>query len=167
MMGSKPDADSEMFSKEMEGVKRIQRPNLVERKPAQRPPAIPKERTPNREETPNDAEADFLRPGIQKSVLRKLRNGQIPIGAELDLHGHTVQEADHELKRFLHSAQAPDRQRAVGVIHGKGLGSPERKAVLKHKVREWLRQSGAVLAFCTPASGGGGDGATHILLKHR
>ena len=34
-------------------------------------------------------ELSFLRPGLQKTVLRKLRRGQFSVGDELDLHGYT------------------------------------------------------------------------------
>ena len=33
---------------------------------------------------------DYHRPGLQNSVLRKLRRGQFPVQDELDLHGMTV-----------------------------------------------------------------------------
>ncbi len=36
---------------------------------------------------------DYHRPGLQHSVLRKLRRGQYPVQDELDLHGLTLSEA--------------------------------------------------------------------------
>jgi arsenate reductase-like glutaredoxin family protein len=35
------------------------------------------------------------------------------------------------------------------------------------KVKAWLRQSGAVLAFCPAAPADGGTGAVRVLLKRR
>ena len=99
------------------------------------------------------------------AALRDLRKGQIAIEGELDLHGHTVIEAQDRLRLFLQAAQAPDRQRAVRVIHGKGHQSPDGKPVLKENVEAWLRQSGAVLAFCEAGLRDGGSGAVRVLLK--
>ncbi|NIW87181.1 MAG: DNA mismatch repair protein MutS, partial [Gammaproteobacteria bacterium] len=35
-------------------------------------------------------ETVFVRPGLQKRLIRKLRRGQFAVNAELDLHGKTV-----------------------------------------------------------------------------
>jgi DNA-nicking Smr family endonuclease len=145
--GDTSDNEAKIFLDAMTGVKPLKPHNLAE--PRRNLPALqqPVSRLDDSEER---GESDFCRPGIQKTVLRKLRNGHIPIEDELDLHGDTVADAEHKLRTFVTDAQAADKQRAVRVIHGKGLGSPEGKAVLKPKVLEWLRQFDAVLAFCTP-----------------
>ncbi len=157
------DNEDELFSQAVEGVKPLRPHNLAET------PLKNRER-PRREPQCDDVEMDeagFVRSGIQKSVLRKLRNGQIPSEDELDLHGCTVAEAERLLGAFLMSARAAGRQRAVRVIHGKGLGSPGRKSVLKEKVAEWLHRNEAVLA-CSPArETDGGSGAVHVLLRRR
>jgi len=146
----------------MQDVKRIEH-NLADRRSVRAMPV----RSPRRREDPDDLatdDGDFTRPGVQHSVLRKLRTGRISIEAELDLHGHTVAEAERELRAFVRSQFVAGR-RAVRVIHGKGIGSPEGKSVLKEKVRNWLRQNDAVLAFCTAGPDSGGSGAVHVLLK--
>jgi DNA-nicking Smr family endonuclease len=165
----KHDNDSELFSNAMQDVKPIKPHNLAERPSARHfhnHKAQP-QRISDLEESDAAGESGFARLGIQKTVLRRLRNGQIPVEAELDLHGCTVAEAEHQLKLFLRDAQATGRQRAVRVIHGKGLGSPEGKPVLKAKVSELLRRSDAVLAFCTAELSDGGSGAVRVLLKKR
>jgi len=53
----------------------------------------------------------------------------------------------------------------VRIIHGKGLGSMDRKPVLKSKVRNWLVQKDEVIAFCTARAADGGSGALMVLLK--
>jgi DNA-nicking Smr family endonuclease len=53
----------------------------------------------------------------------------------------------------------------VRVIHGKGLTSPGREPVLKHKVRQWLSHWDDVLAYCEAPRQAGGGGAVLVLLK--
>ncbi len=107
---------------------------------------------------------DFSRPGIQKKVLRKFRQGKITIEAELDLHGSTVEQARQQLAHFIERSQAHN-QRCVRVIHGKGLSSQEGRSILKSKVNHWLQQYSAVMAFSSAQIADGGTGAVYILLK--
>ncbi|MEQ8612529.1 MAG: Smr/MutS family protein [Gammaproteobacteria bacterium] len=106
----------------------------------------------------------FLRPGIQKQALRKLRRGQFPVEAELDLHGMRVAEARAELAEFLKQCQRRAR-RCVRIIHGKGLGSKDKKPVIKNKLNNWLQQRDEVLAYCSARQIDGGTGAIYLLLK--
>jgi Uncharacterized protein conserved in bacteria len=53
----------------------------------------------------------------------------------------------------------------VRIIHGKGLSSPGREPVLKHKTRAWLVQKNEVLAFCQAKPADGGAGALVVLLR--
>lgn len=108
----------------------------------------------------------YAQPGLQQRVLKKLRRGQYPLGAECDLHGMTVAEARPYLAAFLHGARR-HYQTCVRIIHGKGLGSRQKIPVLKHKVNQWLRQREEVLAFCTARRSDGGSGAVYVLLKAR
>ena len=105
----------------------------------------------------------FLRDGLRQDVLRKLRRGHWVIQQELDLHGLSREEARAALAGFLAEALR-DGQRCVKVIHGKGLGSPNREPVLKRSVRAWLAQRDEVLAFCQARTADGG-GAAVVLLK--
>ncbi len=106
----------------------------------------------------------FSRPGIPTAALRKLRRGGWVIKGELDLHGHTGDEARIALAAFLNRCMIEDR-RCVRIIHGKGLGSKNRLPVLKNKVRHWLIQRDDVLAFCQARAVDGGTGAVIVLLK--
>jgi len=108
----------------------------------------------------------FLREGIQRSVLRKLRRGQFSINAELDLHGLIVSQAREAVVNFLHYCL--DRGlRCVRIVHGKGYGSWQKQPVLKWKLNHWLRQRDEVLALCPARSIDGGTGAVYVLLKNR
>ncbi|MDA8129067.1 MAG: Smr/MutS family protein [Betaproteobacteria bacterium] len=106
----------------------------------------------------------FARPGVPIAALRKLRRGGWVIKGELDLHGHTGDEARVALAAFLNRCMIEDR-RCVRVIHGKGHGSKNRLPVLKNKVRHWLMQREDVLAFCQARTVDGGSGAVIVLLK--
>ncbi len=106
----------------------------------------------------------FVRPGVPAAAMRKLRRGGWVIQAELDLHGHTGDEARVALAAFLNRCLRTDR-RCVRIIHGKGHGSKNRLPVLKNKVRHWLTQREDVLAFCQARTVDGGAGAVIVLLK--
>ena len=111
----------------------------------------------------NSPEA-FLRNGLPRLTLRKLRRGTYAVEDELDLHGNQSDAARIVLQEFLHQA-AQRKLRCVRVIHGKGMNSPGGDAVLRRLTRNWLTQHAQVLAFCAAAAGQGGDGAVLILLK--
>jgi DNA-nicking Smr family endonuclease len=109
-------------------------------------------------------EPNFLRPGISRQVLRKLRAGTWVIQNELDLHGLDRHQARDVLRDFLASC-VKRGVRCVRVIHGKGLGSKNREPVLKTKVKHWLTQREEVLAYCQARPVDGGSGALVVLLK--
>ena len=105
----------------------------------------------------------YHRPGVQASVLKKLRRGHYRVQAEIDLHGLTVAEAKQALREFL--ARALDRQfRCVRIIHGKGLRSGHRGPVLKGVVSSVLRRAGPVVAYVSARQVDGGTGAVYVLL---
>lgn len=106
----------------------------------------------------------FLRPGLDRQILRKLRRGHWVTQGELDLHGLTSAEAKAYLIEFL--AECRKRgARCVRIVHGKGLRSKNREPVLKNKVANWLIQRDEILAFCQARAADGGGGAMLVLLK--
>lgn len=118
------------------------------------------------EDAENGEDASFVRPGLSRQTLRRLRRGEWHIQAELDLHGMTKIEAKHELAEFLHECKRRGG-RCVRIIHGKGLRSPNKEPVLKHHVRHWLTQRDEVLAYVSARPVDGGGGAVVVLLKGR
>jgi DNA-nicking Smr family endonuclease len=112
----------------------------------------------------HEAHQTFLRRGLGTDVLTKLRRGHWSVQAEIDLHGHTTEEAHDALADFLDEARAHG-YRCVRVIHGKGLTSPNREPVLKGKVRLWLARWNDVLAYCEAPLHAGGGGAVLVLLR--
>ena len=109
-------------------------------------------------------EWSYLRPGMSRQTLRRLRRGYWGIQDNLDLHGFTRDEARQELSAFL-DASVQEKYRCVRVIHGKGLSSKNREPVLKIRVGNWLMQRADVLAFCQAKPEDGGGGAILTLLK--
>ena len=106
----------------------------------------------------------YLRDGLSRLVLRRLRRGHWVVQAELDLHGMNRHEAAIGVAKFLLAA-AQRGQRCVRIIHGKGYGSKNREPVLKAKLRNWLMPRDEVLAFCQAPPHEGGSGALLVLLK--
>lgn len=106
----------------------------------------------------------FVRPGVQKTVFKKLRTGKFRMDAEFDLHGMRAQDARLYVQSFLAEAQEYD-WRCIRIIHGKGLRSSNSGPVLKGLVNQWLRQRDDVLAFHSARPEDGGTGAVYVLLK--
>ncbi|MBH9553410.1 Smr/MutS family protein [Inhella gelatinilytica] len=110
-----------------------------------------------------DEELSYRRPGVSTNVLHRLRRGHWSLQAQLDLHGLRQDEAREAIGHFFHLCQAQER-RCVRIIHGKGHGSPGREGILRVKVRRWLVQHDAVLAFVQARADEGGAGALVVLL---
>src|SRR5258708_23190690 len=73
-------------------------------------------------------EPSYLRTGLARDVLRKLRRGHWVVQNIVDLHGLNRQEARSLLPGFL--GGCPTRRlRFVRPVHGKGLRSPRRPPV--------------------------------------
>ena len=111
-----------------------------------------------------EAEQTFLRRGLSPDILKKLRRGHWAVQGEIDLHGHTIDEAHDALSDFVVDARQRG-YRCVRAIHGKGLTSPNREPVLKGRVRRWLAHWDEVLAYCEAPPHAGGGGAVLILLR--
>jgi DNA-nicking Smr family endonuclease len=103
--------------------------------------------------------------GIQKKLQRKIRQGQLPIEDQIDLHGLNQKQAIAELGAFLHHAVSA-QFRLLVIIHGKG-GRSGGEAVLKPLARHWLAQQPAVLAWCPAQAKHGGAGASYVYLRVR
>jgi DNA-nicking Smr family endonuclease len=108
-------------------------------------------------------EPSYLRAGLGRDVLRKLRRGHWVVQDAIDLHGLNREEARSALAEFFGSCVRRGL-RCVRVIHGKGLRSPGREPVLKGKVQLWLLKRDEVLAFCEAPKNQGGSGALVVLL---
>ena len=108
----------------------------------------------------------FLRDGLSRQLLRKLRRGHWVVEESLDLHGMNRVQAAASVAAFLRRCGLR-KLRCVRIVHGKGLGSRNREPVLKGKLRKWLAVRDEVLAFCQAPATDGGGGAVLVLLKAR
>lgn len=100
--------------------------------------------------------------GVDRSTNDKLKRGQLPIDAKLDLHGMDRARAHRALDRFLEGAAGQGR-RCVLVVTGKS-------GVLKSDVPRWLNEQPArsrLIAFAAAQPRHGGAGALYLLLKRR
>lgn len=119
--------------------------------------------------TPQTPQLDFR-------TDQRLKRGQVPIDARLDLHGKTQDQAHRLLNNFVMSAHGRG-DRCVLVITGKGRGglsaedayAPDLPAgVLKRRLPEWLEQTPLreIVLKTSPAHARhGGSGAFYIYLK--
>jgi DNA-nicking Smr family endonuclease len=108
----------------------------------------------------------FKRAGIQDRVFRKLLRGQIPVVAELDLHGMTIYNARIALDQFMSHIHQHERQVCIRIIHGKGYGSRDGLPVIKRQTQLWLQCNINVLAYCSCIPAEGGTGAIYVLVKN-
>lgn len=168
--------DSKLFREAMNDVQPIKQDKITPER--DKPKPVPRKTIDDEQQVLTDMVSDlyqpieshasdqllFVRPGIQHSVVRKLKRGQYSISAELDLHGMTINIARQELSQFLNHCLNLNL-RCVRIIHGKGRRSDGKGPVLKNRVDHWLPQREDVLAYCSAIPAHGGTGAVYVLLK--
>jgi DNA-nicking Smr family endonuclease len=173
------DDDAELFRREMRDVAPVRAPARVSHRAAP-PPPIPVQRIEDERAVieelarlaggTDDIEIEedhaYLRPGLPRDVLRKLRRMHWVVQDELDLHGMTGDEAAAATARFL-AESARQGLRCLRIVHGKGLGSRNREPVLKGRIRKLLARKSEVLAFSEPPAAHGGSGAVVVLLDSK
>ena len=124
--------------------------------PRRRPPPLP--------------ELDPVAPaGLDRRTTRRLKRGQLPVEARLDLHGKTQDEAHEALRRFIRESRMA-RRRCVQVITGKGSVASGEGGVLRRMAPLWLNEPALrrhIIAITNAPESGGGAGALYVLLKSR
>jgi DNA-nicking Smr family endonuclease len=138
--------------------------------PAPEPPHAPRAAPPTLTPPPPPPATRRLDPSrpvnLDRRSWRKLRRGQYPIDARLDLHGLTQAEAHARLASFL-AAAAARGNRCVLVITGRGL---RHGGTLRSMTPRWLDEPpmrGLVLSYAQASVQHGGEGALYVLLRRR
>jgi DNA-nicking Smr family endonuclease len=104
---------------------------------------------------------------IDRNTFVRLKKGQLPIEATLDLHGLTVAQAHALVHQKLREWQMMGK-RCVLVITGKGLRSENHREALRYRFPLWLNEPplrSLMLAFTPAQLKDGGVGAFYVLLK--
>lgn len=104
-----------------------------------------------------------------KRFLPNLRSGMYSIQGHIDLHGLSRLEAQGAVEEFVFD-MSRFRSCCVKIIHGRGLNSPNDKAILKDNLQRWLcmrRMSRLVVAYASAPVNDGGVGAVYVLLRPR
>ena len=107
--------------------------------------------------------------GLDRRTTRRLKRGQLPVEARLDLHGKTQDEAHEALRCFIRESRMA-RRRCVQVITGKGSVASGEGGVLRRMAPRWLNEPTLrhhIIAITNAPESGGGAGALYVLLKSR
>ena len=115
------------------------------------------------DQTTEGAQVLFVRVGVSKPTIRKLRSGLIRIDESIDLHGMRSIEASRALENFLEES-IEHGYTCIEIIHGKGQRSEQAGGILKPMAIHWLKQQPEIVAFCSAIPSHGGSGATCALL---
>ncbi|WP_339878832.1 DNA endonuclease SmrA [Pseudidiomarina gelatinasegens] len=106
----------------------------------------------------------FKRDGVQHGVYKRLRLGQYPLDASLNLHNHSLRQARVALFEFIQDCHASGVRSAL-IIHGQGKHSKPHPALIKSYVNKWLRELEPVMAFHSAQRHHGGSGALYLMLR--
>lgn len=126
-----------------------------------RPQGVPRGITPS-----IDARVSSHGAVANRGHERKVRRGQMPIAATLDLHGHTQTSAHDKLTRFLASQKALGAS-CVLVITGKGK---QGEGILRRRFLQWLESAeakGLASGYAPAHRKHGGGGAWYVFLRLR
>jgi DNA-nicking Smr family endonuclease len=173
--GKKNCKDSELFREAMADVRPLSPANRIEPVPLNTAAeALQRERDEKAvlEESmlpildPADLETGeeilFLRPGLQKRILQRLRRGHYSTAETIDLH-HMDQETARQVLLDFIVRSVESGHSCVRIIHGKGLRS-RNEPRLKILTNRILRRHPRVAAFASCRPVDGGTGAVDVLL---
>jgi DNA-nicking Smr family endonuclease len=175
-----PPSEEDLFQEEMRGVQRLDPSDQL-------PPRVRRRAVVPRDEEAevmaqladlvsgrasfdfggSDEHIEGIGQGLDRRLLKKLRQGFFAVQAHLDLHGKTRAEAHELVDAFIATSRTHGR-RCVLIVHGRGRNSKDQIPVLKESLKVWLargRIARSVLAFCSARPSDGGYGAVYVLLR--
>lgn len=177
-----PESDDVLFRRATEGVKHFSWHNSRQPSPSPSHPEFKNAESEDRRlmeaavkgdpalEVPDHPEYIEGWVGVSgKRFLPGLRNGLYSIQEQIDLHGLGREQARLAVEEFVDRASR-FRSCCVKIIHGRGINSPNDKAILKENLQRWLstrRMSRHVVAYASAPLKDGGVGAIYVLLKNR
>lgn len=106
------------------------------------------------------------RRGVDGGLVRKLRAGELPVDATLDLLAASPSDARARVEDFVRDRRVRG-DRVVLIVHARGRGSRGQGAVLRGELAAWLGEGNAsthVSAFVTAPEQLGGEGSMCVLL---
>ena len=110
-----------------------------------------------------DKDKDFERAENKRKYTSAAELKNLPVEAQIDLHGLTREEAWSRLGAFI-SECSSRRLKKVLIVHGKGKHSEE-EPVLKNLVRSFIEQDKRLGASGHPGGIDGGSGATWVIIR--
>ena len=172
------DNDPDLFRESVGAVRRVKSDRVNTRPPAPSPIPAQRERDESRvmddlahgpidfSEVETGEEISYLRPGLQKRVLARLRRGHWHVQDQIDLHQMTLEVAGNEIRSFVEHAVG-ERMSCIKIIHGKGLRSGPAGPQIKRLTARLLSRHDRVAAFTSAPPHDGGTGAVYVLLRAR
>lgn len=160
-----PPATETSFALEMRDVRPLV--SRVARTPVRASPPGPPIAVETRFEVLDDGTLlEGRRLDVDPREVGRLRRSRYPVDGTLDLHGKTALEAKAAVVEFV-ARRRRQGDRAILIVHGKGLHSSRGQAVLRGELGAWLSQGTAarhVLAFASRFDGDERSGALAVLL---
>ncbi|MBV9832891.1 MAG: Smr/MutS family protein [Alphaproteobacteria bacterium] len=168
-------ADDDLFHRAMKDTRPLRGRRSL--KPATTKPAPKPAASVSRAVVPAPAAPDLpdLDPrsatGLDRATEEGLRRGKLVPDASIDLHGHTLAEAERALARFLERAQASGARVAL-VVTGKAARQDEGNRPVGGRIHaefpHWLNRPenrGRVIGVRPANPRHGGGGAFYVLLR--
>jgi DNA-nicking Smr family endonuclease len=168
-------ADDDLFQRAMKDARPLRGRRAI--KPLPAPPAPKPAAAVSRPITPAPPAQDLpdLDPraatGLDRATEESLRRGKLVPDASIDLHGHTLAEAERTLARFLERAQASGARVAL-VVTGKAARQDDSNRPVGGRIHaefpHWLNRPenrGRVIGVRPANPRHGGGGAFYVLLR--
>ncbi|MBU25602.1 MAG: hypothetical protein CMD99_06180 [Gammaproteobacteria bacterium] len=110
----------------------------------------------------NTRPLDYIAYQVDRRVLELLDEAPFPAQYEVDLHGHTVDEAANAIAT-LFQVMNERRLTHIRIIHGVGRHSQHGRPLLKAYINRWLKGNPNIVAFASARRSDGGVGAVNAV----
>ena len=107
---------------------------------------------------------EYVAYGADRRVLGLLDEAPFPAQYEIDLHGHTVDEAASAIAT-LFQIMNERRLTHIRIIHGVGRHSKQGRPLLKAYINRWLKGNPDIVAFASARRSDGGVGVVNAITS--